>query len=62
MREKKYIEFFKDVSFPKERENYVKNVKYRILDETNDKYVVSKRKNISFSKVHEGVSFSVGSF
>jgi|GEM_PF-3803861 hypothetical protein len=62
MREKKYIEFLRDVSLPKERENYIKNVKYRILDETNDSYVVSKRKNISFSKVKEGELFSVGLF
>jgi hypothetical protein len=62
MREKKYIEFLKDVSFPKERENYIKNVKYRVLDETSDQYVVSKKKNISFSKLKEGELYSVRSF
>jgi hypothetical protein len=62
MREKKYIEFMKDVSFPKERENYIKNVKYRVLDETTDRYVVSRKKNISFSKLKEGELYSVRSF
>lgn len=60
MRERKYIEFLKDVDFPKERERYIKNVKYRIFDETPDKYIVSKTKNISFSKSKEGELFITG--
>ena len=62
MREKKYIEFLRDVACPKERMNYIKNVKYRIVEETNDNYVVSKRKNISFSKLKEGELYSVSSY
>jgi len=62
MREKKYIEFFKDVSFPRERQNYIKNVKYRIVEETSEQYVVSRKKNISFSKAKEGELFSVKMF
>jgi hypothetical protein len=62
MREKKYMEFLKDVTFPKERESYIKNVKYRVLEETSDKYVVSKVKNISFSKSKEGELYQVSVF
>lgn len=60
MREKKYIEFLKDVEYPKERERYIKSVKYRILDETEDKYIVSRRKNIAVSKSNEGELFITG--
>jgi hypothetical protein len=62
MREKKYIEFLQDMSFPRERQNYIKNVKYRVLDETTDRYVVSRKKNISVSKAKEGELFSIGMF
>ncbi len=62
MREKKYMEFLKDVSFPREKQNYIKNVKYRIVDETTDRYVVSRKKNISFSKEKEGELYSVRMF
>lgn len=62
MREKKYMEFLKDMAFPRERETYIKNVKYRILDETNDNYIISRKKNISVSKSKEGELFSVGIF
>ena len=62
MREKKYIEFLKDMSFPRERQNYIKNVKYRVLDETSDQYVISRKKNISLSKSKEGELYSVGMF
>lgn len=60
MREKKYIELLQNFDFPRERERYIKNVKYRILDETPDKYIVSKTKNISFSKSKEGELFITG--
>ena len=60
MKEKKYIEFLKNVAFPKERENYFRNVKYHILDETNDNYIISKRNNITFSKSREGELFIIG--
>lgn len=60
MKEKKYIVFLQDVDFPRERERYIKNVKYRILDETPDKYIVSRTKNITFSKSKEGELFITG--
>jgi rRNA processing protein Krr1/Pno1 len=60
VREKKYIEFLKDIEFPKEREKYIKNVKYRIVDELDDKYIVSKRSRIAFSKSKEGELFIIG--
>jgi hypothetical protein len=60
MREKKYIEFLKDIDIPGGREKYIKTVKYRILDETSDKYVVSIKKNITFSKSREGELFITG--
>lgn len=60
MRERKYIEFLKDVEYPRERERYIKSVKYRILDETEDKYIVSRRKNIAVSKAKEGELFITG--
>ena len=60
MRERKYIQFLQDVDFPKERERYIKDVKYRIVEETTDKYVVSKTKNISFDKIKEGELFITG--
>jgi hypothetical protein len=60
VRERKYIEFLKDVDFPRERERYIMNVKYRIIDETEDKYIVSRRKNIAVSKSQEGELFITG--
>lgn len=60
MRERKYIQFLQDVDFPKERERYIKDVKYRIVEETTDKYIVSKTKNIGFNKTKEGELFIVG--
>jgi hypothetical protein len=60
VRERKYIEFLKDIEFPKEKEKYIKNVKYRIVDELDDKYIVSKRSRIAFSKSKEGELFITG--
>ena len=60
MRDRKYIEFLKDVVLHREKMKYIKNVKYRVVDETNDSYIVSKKKNISFSKMKEGELFSTG--
>ena len=60
MRERKYMEFLSDVEFPKEKERYIKNVKYRIVDETEDKYVISRVKNITLSKSKEGELYTVG--
>ncbi len=60
MRDRKYIQFLRDIDFPRERQRYIKNVKYRILDETPDKYIVSKVKNIAFSKEKEGELFTTG--
>ncbi len=60
MRERKYIEFLQNFDFPREREWYIKNVKYRIVEETPDKYIVSKAKNIAFSKSKEGEQFITG--
>jgi hypothetical protein len=60
MREKKYIEFLQDVEFPKEKERYIKNVKYRVIDETEDKYIVSRRKGIAISKSKDGELFIIG--
>ena len=60
MREKKYIEFLQNMDFPKERQRYIKNVKYRVVDETDDKYIVSKRRNIMLSKSKEGELFITG--
>jgi hypothetical protein len=60
VRERQYIEFLKDVEFPKEKEHYIKNVKYRIVDETEDKYIVSRKKNISVSKSKNGELYIIG--
>ena len=60
MREKNYIEFLQNMDFPKERQRYIKNVKYRVVDETDDKYIVSKRRNIMLSKSKEGELFITG--
>lgn len=59
MREKKYIEFMVNVVIP-ERGQYLKNVKYRIHEETSDNYVLSIKKNITFSKSREGELFVTG--
>ena len=60
MKEKKYIEFLETIDFPKERQRYIKNVKYRVVDETPDKYIMSKRRNIELSKSKEGVQYITG--
>jgi endonuclease III len=60
LKEKKYIELLKDVGFSKEKERYIKNVKYRIVDETEDNYIISRRKNITFSKSKEGELYITG--
>ena len=60
MKEKKYVEFLETIDFPKERQRYIKNVKYRVVDETPDKYIMSKRRNIELSKSNEGVQFVTG--
>ena len=56
----KYIEFLETMDFPKERQRYIKNVKYRVVDETADKYIMSKRRNIELSKSKEGVQYVTG--
>ncbi len=60
MKEKKYVEFLETLDFPKERQRYIKNVKYRVVDETVDTYIISKRRNIELSKSKEGVQFITG--
>ena len=60
MKEKKYVEFLETLDFPKERQRYIKNVKYRVVDETPEKYIMSKRRNIELSKAKEGVQFVTG--
>lgn len=60
MKEKKYVEFLETIEFPKERQRYIKNVKYRVVDETPEKYIMSKRRNIELSKANEGVQFVTG--
>ncbi len=62
MKEKKYIEFMNDMSFPNERVRYIGKVKYRVQDETVDKYLISRKKNISLSKSKEGELYSVREF
>ncbi len=59
MREKKYIEFFEDVAYPGSRDRYIKNVKYRIVDETEDHFIISKKRNL-FSKSKEGKQYTTG--
>lgn len=60
MKEKKYVEFLETIEFPKERQRYIKNVKYRVVDETPEKYIMSKRRNIELNKSNEGVQFVTG--
>jgi hypothetical protein len=60
LRERKYIQFLQDFDFPRERERYIKDVKYRVVEETTEKYMVSKAKNIGFSKLKEGEQFIIG--
>lgn len=59
MREKKYIEFFEDVTYPKCNDRYIKNVKYRIIDETEENYIISRKRN-TFSKSNEGKQYTTG--
>jgi hypothetical protein len=60
MREMKYIQFLETIDFPKERQRYYKDVKYRVVEETEDNYVISKRRNISIKKSAEGQQFVTG--
>jgi hypothetical protein len=60
MREMKYIQFLETMDFPKERQKYIKDVKYRVVEETDDKYVISKRRNIALKKTGEGQQFVIG--
>lgn len=60
MKEKKYIEFLETMDFYNGRQRYIKNVKYRVVDETDDKYILSKRRDITLSKSKEGVQFITG--
>lgn len=59
LKEKKYVEFIKDVEFP-DKVRFIKNVKYRIIDETENDYIISKRKNISINKSREGELYTTG--
>jgi hypothetical protein len=59
VREKKYIEFLEDVEFPKDRERYIKNVKYRIIDENEESYIISRKRHL-FSKSKEGEQYTTG--
>jgi len=60
MREIKYIEFLRNTDKLESRVRYIKNVKYRIVDETSDKYILSIKKNITFGKSLEGDLFIIG--
>ena len=60
MREMKYVQFLETMDFPKERQRYFKDVKYRVVEETDDKYVISKRRNIAIKKSGEGHQFVTG--
>jgi hypothetical protein len=60
MREMKYVQFLETIDFPKERQRYYKDVKYRVVEETEDNYVISKRRNISIKKSAEGQQFVTG--
>lgn len=59
MREKKYIEFLEDVALPGSKERYIKNVKYRIVDENEENYIISRKRN-AFSKSKEGKLYTTG--
>jgi hypothetical protein len=60
MKEMKYVQFLETMDFPKERQKYYKDVKYRVVEETDDKYVISKRRNIAIKKEDEGRRFVTG--
>jgi hypothetical protein len=60
MREMKYVQFLETIDFPKERQRYYKDVKYRVVEDTEDNYVISKRRNISIKKSAEGQQFVTG--
>ena len=60
MREMKYVQFLETMDFPKERQRYFKDVKYRVVEETDDNYVISKRRNITLKKSKEGEQFVTG--
>jgi hypothetical protein len=59
MREKKYIEFYENVAYPGVKNCYIKNVKYRIIDETEENYVLSRKRNL-VSKSKEGKLYTTG--
>ncbi len=59
LKEKKYVEFIKDVEFP-DKVRFIKNVKYCIIDEAENDYIISKRKNISINKLREGELYTTG--
>ena len=60
IREIKYIEFLRNTDKLESRAKYFKNVKYRKVEETSDKYILSAKKNISFGKSLEGDLFIIG--
>jgi hypothetical protein len=60
MKEMKYVQFLQTTDFPKERQKYYKDVKYRVVEETDDKYVISKRRNIAIKKEDEGRQYVTG--
>ncbi len=59
MREKKYIEFYEDIDLTNSKDRYIKNVKYRIVDETEENYIISRKRN-TFSKSKEGKLYTTG--
>ncbi|MGI5919694.1 MAG: hypothetical protein ACOX8N_08615 [Christensenellales bacterium] len=60
MKEMKYVQFLQTINFPRERLKYYKDVKYRVVEETDDKYVISKRHNIAIRKEDEGRQYITG--
>ena len=60
MKEMKYVQFLETMDYPRERIKYYKDVKYRVVEETDDKYVISKRHNIAISKAEEGRQYVTG--
>jgi len=60
MKEMKYVQFLETMDLPKERMKYYKDVKYRVVEETDDKYVISKRRNITIKKEDEGRQYITG--
>lgn len=52
--------FLKDIVIPEKGEKYLKSVKYRINGETSEEYIISTKKNITFSKSKEGELYITG--